>query len=128
MFQRDDPRPVKARRWLVFVVVLVGCVCGAVYAYQGMNSDGYRAGNWALVICVPLVGIPLLYGVQLVSETYSYARFRRRAQTAYLAPAVPTCDLCDTRPASWNTRTNEWMDTCRDCRNPDYYDNDHMIG
>jgi hypothetical protein len=127
MFQRDTPRPVKARRWLAFVVVLVACVWGAIAMYRGMNSDGYRAGNWALVFCVPLAGIPLLYGVQLIVETRSYARFRRE-QPEYVGPSLPPCDLCGTRTASWNTRTNEWMDTCGDCRNPDYYDNDHMIG
>lgn len=120
--------PVKAHRWVVFAVILAACVCAAVFMYQGMNSDGYRAGNWALVFCVPVVAVPMLYGIGLVGEVLAHRRYLRRWRAAAARPAGPTCDRCGVRVASWNTRTSQWMDTCGSCRNPDYFDNDNMIG
>lgn len=118
------PKKVKARQWLIFALSQVVCTWLALEIYQGMNSNGYRAGQWAFVLCGPLVALPILYGLGLTIEAVKYAR----DQKLDYSPCVPKCDLCETNPASWNTRTGEWMDTCSGCRNPTYFDNENMIG
>lgn len=128
MNYRDTPRPVTKRQWAIFVVTQIGCVWLAIEAYRDMNSGVHHVGNAALVICIPVVAIPLLYGLGLAQSALAHVRHLRRLRTAYSNPSTPLCDICQTNTPSWNTRTNEWMDTCRECRNPNYYDNDNTIG
>ncbi|GAA3894595.1 hypothetical protein GCM10023084_54230 [Streptomyces lacrimifluminis] len=124
----NTPKPVKLRQWVIGVAAQIFGACWAVVFYTGSNSDGYQAGNWALVFCVPAAGVPLLYLVGLLQARRDYNRFNKAyAASGYGAPTVPKCEGCRTNPCSWNTQTSEWMDTCAGCRGPEY-DNSHMIG
>jgi hypothetical protein len=124
---RSDPGRIKQRWWVLWAITQVLCIWGAVAAYAGMNSDSYHAGAWAWIACGPLVGIPLLWGWALLSGARAYADYQRWLSLPIPPPSIPKCDICGKNSASWNTRTNEWMDTCRDCRNTEYFDNDHTI-
>lgn len=125
---RSDPGRIKLRRWAAWAITQGLCIWGAIAAYKGMNSDGYHAGAWAWIVSGPLIGIPLLWGWALVSGARAYAGYRRWLSLPIPPPSIPKCDMCGSNPVSWNTRTSEWLDTCRECRNPDYFDNDHTVG
>lgn len=123
----SDPGRIRAWQWVLWAVIQVACIWGAIAAYGSMNQGGYHAGRWALIVSVPLVVLPLIYGWSLVEGARAYAKYQRRIPVVHPIP-IPPCDICGANACSWNTRLGEWAETCRKCRNPDYFDNPYMIG
>jgi len=42
-----------------------------------MNSDGYEAGNWALIFVIPFAALPGTYGIFLLEDSIKYVRSAR---------------------------------------------------
>jgi hypothetical protein len=142
MYGAYTPMRNKGFLWVLYTVVQVVFVWVAIEVYKSQNSNGYRAGAWALVICIPIVLVPVVGGLILVYDAIMRrwnVSLRRRwhvslgpthhSSSTYSQPIPPPpCDICNTNPCSWNARTNTWAETCSSCRNPTYFDNGYMIG
>ncbi|MFG1663795.1 hypothetical protein [Streptomyces sp. Y7] len=125
----NAPKPVRPTQWLAWAALQVWFTPFGIYAYGDMSRPPWNVGtNWALGFAVVLIAIPTVYGLSLVQQVFAVRRYHEGLREAYARPLSPTCEGCNVRPCSWNTRTGEWMDTCSACRGDAYFDNDHMIG
>lgn len=129
--QGEPPPKVRPTQWLTWAVLQAWFTPCGIYAYVDMTSPRYNIGNWALVVAVPCVVLPTLYGAGLVwQQKVERPRYERKVRERYARASSlsPTCDICGTNPSSWNTRTSSWMETCSSCRGNKHPDSGYMIG
>ncbi|MEV8315097.1 hypothetical protein AB0Q95_13065 [Streptomyces sp. NPDC059900] len=125
----NPPKPVRTTQWLAWAALQVWFTPFGIHAYRDLSAPPRSiGGNWALAFAAVLIAIPTVHGLALFQQVLEIRRYHERLRKAYARPLSPTCEGCNARPCSWNTRTGEWMDTCSGCRGDQYFDNDHMIG
>ena len=122
------PPKVRPTQWLSWAVLQAWFTPAGIYAYADMTGPTYHLGNWALLVAIPCLLLPTLYGIGLVHQTLQRSRQAERLRKAYARPLSPTCGTCQTNPRSWNTRTGSWMETCSGCRGNSHPDSGYLIG
>ncbi|MFJ9767153.1 hypothetical protein ACIRUY_25360 [Streptomyces erythrochromogenes] len=123
------PEPVRPTQWLAWAALQVWFTPFGIYSYGDMTKPPWNVETgWALGFAAVLIAIPTVYGLALTEQSFARRRYDERVRRNPPGPYVPSCEGCNARPCSWNTRTSEWMDTCSGCRGDQYFDNDHMIG
>lgn len=125
---RRRPEKVRPTQWLAWAALQAWFTPTAVYVYIDMSGPKYHLGYWALGTAILLIAIPTVYGLALVGQVFDRRRYDEESRKAYARPLTPSCVLCNTNPCSWNTRTNDWMDTCSSCRGGQHEDTDYLIG
>jgi hypothetical protein len=125
----NRPKPVRLTQWLAWAALQIWFTPFGIYAYWDMPRPPWNVEtNWALGFAAVLIAMPTIYGLSLAHQAFAVRRYDERLRKNPPSPYVPSCEGCNARPCSWNTRTGEWMDTCSTCRGDQYFDNDHMIG